>query len=68
MIGPSGVGKSTLLKLITGKEIPDSGTFKLRSLVLISYVNQEHDQLRSEETVFKAISGGNELLISEGGK
>ena len=67
VIGPNGAGKSTLFKLITGKETPDSGTFKVGSTVVLSYVDQEHDQLKSEETVFDAISGGNES-INLGGK
>jgi len=62
VIGPNGAGKSTLFKLITGKETPDSGTFKVGSTVVLSYVDQEHDQLKSEETVFDAISGGNEFI------
>ena len=62
VIGPNGAGKSTLLKLITGKEIPDTGTFQVGSTVVLSYVDQEHDQLKPEETVFDAISGGNEFI------
>ena len=62
VIGPNGAGKSTLLKLITGKEIPDTGAFQVGSTVVISYVDQEHDQLKPEETVFDAISGGNEFI------
>ena len=67
VIGPNGAGKSTLFKLITGKETPDAGSFKVGSTVVLSYVDQEHDQLKSEETVFDAISGGNEF-INRGGK
>ena len=67
VIGPNGAGKSTLFKLITGKETPDAGSFKVGSTVVLSYVDQEHDQLKSEETVFDAISGGNEF-INLGGK
>ena len=62
VIGPNGAGKSTLLKLITGKEIPDTGTFQVGSTVVLSYVDQEHDQLKPEETVFDVISGGNEFI------
>jgi sulfate-transporting ATPase len=67
VIGPNGAGKSTLFKLITGKETPDAGSFKVGSTVVLSYVDQEHDQLKSEETVFDAISEGNEF-INLGGK
>ena len=67
IIGPNGAGKTTLFKMITGKERPDEGTFEIGETVKIAYVDQEHDDLRPEETVFEAITGGNEL-IELGGK
>ena len=67
VIGPNGAGKSTLFKLITGKEAPDAGSFKVGSTVVLSYVDQEHDNLKSEQSVYEAISGGNEF-INLGGK
>lgn len=67
IIGPNGAGKTTLFKMITGKEKPDEGTFEIGETVKIAYVDQEHDDLRPEETVFEAITGGNEL-IELGGK
>lgn len=66
IIGPNGAGKTTLFKMITGKEIPDSGTFEVGETVQIAYVDQEHDDLDPEKTVFEAISGGNELLMVGG--
>ena len=62
VIGPNGAGKTTLFKLITGKEKPDSGTFDVGSTVEIAYVDQEHDYLDPEKTVFETISEGNELM------
>ncbi len=62
IIGPNGAGKTTLFKMITGKEQPDSGTFEIGETVEIAYVDQEHDDLKPEETVWEAISGGNELI------
>lgn len=62
VIGPNGAGKTTLFKLITGKETPDSGTFDVGSTVKIAYVDQEHDYLDPEKTVFETISEGNELM------
>jgi ATP-binding cassette ChvD family protein len=67
IIGPNGAGKTTLFKMITGNEKPDAGAFKVGDTVKIAYVDQEHDDLKPEETVFQAITGGNEL-IEIGGK
>ncbi len=67
VIGPNGAGKSTLFKLITGKETPDSGDFEVGPTVEMSYVDQEHDQLKPNDSVYQAISGGNEI-IQLGGK
>ncbi len=67
IIGPNGAGKTTLFKMITGKEKPDAGTFEVGETVKIAYVDQEHNDLKPEETVWQAISGGNEL-IELGGK
>jgi energy-dependent translational throttle protein EttA len=67
IIGPNGAGKTTLFKMIIGKELPDAGTFEVGPTVEIAYVDQEHDNLNPEATVWEAISGGNEL-IELGGK
>jgi energy-dependent translational throttle protein EttA len=67
IIGPNGAGKTTLFKMIIGKEKPDAGTFTVGETVQIAYVDQEHDDLRSEDSVWQAITGGNEL-IELGGK
>ena len=67
IIGPNGAGKTTLFKMITGKEQPDAGKFEIGETVKIAYVDQEHDDLKPEETVWQAITGGNEL-IELGGK
>lgn len=67
IIGPNGAGKTTLFKMIMGKEKPDAGTFEVGETVQIAYVDQEHDDLKPESSVWEAISGGNEL-IELGGK
>ncbi len=66
IIGPNGAGKTTLFKMITGKEKPDAGTFAVGETVKIAYVDQEHDDLKPEDTVFQAITGGNDLIIVGG--
>lgn len=62
VIGPNGAGKSTLFKLITNNETPDSGSFEVGSTVKMSYVDQEHDELDADKTVFEVISEGNEII------
>ncbi len=67
IIGPNGAGKTTLFKMIIGKEKPDAGTFEVGETVKIAYVDQEHDDLNPDDSVWEAITGGNEL-IELGGK
>lgn len=67
VIGPNGAGKSTLFKMITGQEEPDKGTFEVGETVVMSYVDQEHDQLDPNKSVYEVISEGNEV-IDLGGK
>ena len=62
IIGPNGAGKTTLFKLITGKEQPDTGTFEVGETVKFSYVDQEHDNLDPNKSVWENISGGNEWI------
>ena len=62
IIGPNGAGKTTLFKMIIGKEQPDAGSFTVGETVKIAYVDQEHDDLKPDDTVWQAITGGNELM------
>lgn len=67
VIGPNGAGKTTLFKMITEQEKPDEGTFEVGSTVEIAYVDQEHSDLKPEQSVWEVITGGNEM-IDLGGK
>jgi ATP-binding cassette ChvD family protein len=63
VIGPNGAGKTTLFRMITGKEKPDTGTFEVGETVQLAYVDQEHDDLDMEASVYDAITGGNDIII-----
>lgn len=66
IIGPNGAGKTTLFKLITGQLQPLKGHFEVGDTVQWSYVDQEHDKLISEKTVYQTISEGNEWIMLGG--
>ncbi len=66
IIGPNGAGKTTLFKLITGQEKPLQGTFDVGDTVQWAYVDQEHDNLDPNKTVFQTISDGNEWVMLGG--
>ena len=62
VIGPNGAGKSTLFKMLT-KELPtDTGDISMGETVQLSYVDQSRDDLKDNETVWEAISGGAEII------
>ncbi len=62
VIGPNGVGKSTLFRMITGKETADSGSFKVGETVKIAYVDQSRETLDPNKTVFEELSGGQDVI------
>jgi len=61
IVGPNGVGKTTLLKMIIGQEKPDDGTVKIGETVKLAYVDQSRT-LDPEKTVYEEISQGAENL------
>ena len=62
VIGPNGVGKTTLFRLIMGLDQPDSGTFETGETVKLAYVDQQHKDIDPEKSVYEVISGGAELM------
>ena len=66
IIGPNGAGKTTMFKLITGQLSPDSGSFGVGETVKLAYVDQEHDSLQAEKSVFETISDGNDWVMLGG--
>jgi ATP-binding cassette ChvD family protein len=63
IIGPNGAGKTTLFRLITGQEQPDSGSFRVGETVALGYVDQMHDDLNPEQSVWENITGGHDNLV-----
>jgi sulfate-transporting ATPase len=62
VIGANGAGKTTLFRMLVGEEKPDSGELRLGPTVEIAYVDQSRDELEANETVWQAISGGEERI------
>ena len=62
VIGPNGVGKTTLFRMIVGQETPDAGTIELGSTVQLAYVDQHRDSLNDENTVFQEITDGKDRI------
>ena len=58
IIGPNGVGKTTLFKTITGQEEADAGTVKVGETVSFSYVDQNRAGINAEENVWQVVSDG----------
>ena len=66
VIGPNGVGKSTLFKMIVGKEQPTSGTLEIGETAKISYVDQMREGLSGDKNVWEVVSGGlDHMMVGE---
>ena len=63
VIGPNGAGKTTLVRMITGDEQPDEGTFKVGETVKLAYVDQSRDALDPQKNVWEEISGGLDQMV-----
>ena len=62
VIGPNGVGKSTLFKMIVGQEEPDSGSIRVGETVQISYVDQSREGINPDDNVWEVVSDGLDYL------
>jgi ATP-binding cassette ChvD family protein len=58
VVGPNGVGKSTLFRMIVGEEKPDAGTLDVGSTVSISYVDQSRGGIDPKQNVWQVVSDG----------
>jgi len=66
VIGPNGAGKTTLFRIIAGHETPDTGELRIGETVQLAYVDQSRAELRPENTVWKEISGGRDVMVLGG--
>ena len=63
VIGPNGVGKSTLFKMIVGKEQPTAGTLELGETVKLSYVDQGREGINPNKSVWEVVSDGLDYMM-----
>ncbi len=66
LVGPNGVGKSTLIKLILGELQPDAGSVKLGSKLAVAYFDQFRAQLDEESSLVDTISQGSDFIEING--
>lgn len=62
IIGPNGVGKTTLFRMLMGEEQPDKGSISMGSTVKLAYVDQSHKDLIPGKTIYEVVSGGTETI------
>ena len=62
VLGPNGVGKTTLFQMLVGEEAPDGGTLRVGDTVVISYVDQQRVALDSGKNVWQLVSGGMDYI------
>jgi ATP-binding cassette ChvD family protein len=64
VIGPNGVGKTTLFKMIVGEEKPDDGAIKTGETVQIAYVDQSRSRIAPDKNVWEVISDGESYITA----
>ena len=62
IIGPNGAGKTTLFRMMMGEETPDAGAIDMGETVKVGYVDQRHQDIDPNKTVWEVVSGGNEQI------
>ena len=62
VIGPNGVGKTTLFQMLAGNESPDAGTIRIGETVRIAYVDQNRAHIDPDRTAWEVVSGGHDVL------
>ena len=60
IIGPNGAGKSTIFRMIMDQQKPDSGSFKIGETVKIAYIDQSHEKMDAEKSIFEIVGDGAE--------
>jgi ATP-binding cassette subfamily F protein uup len=68
IVGPNGVGKTTLVNLLTGVLAPEAGNVKIGANVLIARLDQNRAMLEPEDTLANVLTGGSGELVSVGGE
>lgn len=66
IIGPNGAGKTTLFKLIMDQLTPDAGSFQVGDTVKVAYVDQSHDSIDPEKSIWENFSDGQDLIMMGG--
>jgi len=62
IIGPNGAGKTTLFRMMMGEEKPDDGELEIGETVMLGYVDQAHEDLDPEKSIYDVVSGGHEVI------
>jgi len=62
VIGANGAGKTTLFRLITAQEQCDKGSIRIGETVKLGYMDQSRDALKEQQSIWEAISGGDEQI------
>jgi len=62
VVGANGVGKSTLVKMLLGKETPDEGEINIGQNTVFAYIDQQRNVLDESQTVFENISEGSQFI------
>jgi ATP-binding cassette ChvD family protein len=62
VLGPNGVGKTTLFRMLVGQEQPDGGQLRMGDTVRLSYVDQNREQVDPDRTAWEVVSEGHDFL------